>query len=234
MDETTIDAALAACERDIAAHRTPALRESGFWRAVAVAKRDRALASRYGARIAAIDRAAFLSRVRLRTDAAVGAVVLALASAVGVLLLGVAAPFDHPWRELVLLAGAGALDGTTHGHAHFIVGALVGIRFSDWFIAPPKPPGFKVDYDAYLRARPASRAWMHAAGAIVTKLVPFLIVPYAIAIGCETWAAVILVALGVIQLVTDVLFSLRSSDWMKFRREMAFARPPRRTPEPRT
>ena len=65
---------------------------------------------------------------------------------------------------------------------------------------------------------------MHAAGAIVTKLVPFLVIPYALAIACDTWAVVVLLALGVIQIVTDLLFSIRASDWKKFRREMAQAR----------
>jgi len=131
---------------------------------------------------------------------------------------------DHPVREIVLLAGAAALDGTTHGLAHFLVGGALGVRFSDWFVAPPKPPGFKVDYSSYLRTRPASRAWMHASGAIATKLTPFVIVPYAIAIGCDGWAVGVLVAIGVIQIATDLVFSVRSSDWKKFRREMAFAR----------
>lgn len=224
MDEATIQSALASCEPDIAAGRRPDLRASGFWRAVAAAKRDPALAARYGDRIAAVDRAAFARRVRIRMDAAVGAVLLGLVSAVGVLLLGAAAAFDHPWRELVLLAGAGALDGATHGLAHFIVGSLLGIGFSDWFIAPPKPPGFKVDYASYLSSTPARRAWMHAAGAIVTKVVPFLIAPYATVIRCDGWAIATLLVIGVLQLVTDVLFSVRASDWMKFRREMAFVR----------
>jgi len=65
---------------------------------------------------------------------------------------------------------------------------------------------------------------MHAAGAIATKLTPFLVIPYAIAIGTETWAVLLLLALGVIQIVTDVLFSVKASDWKKFRREMKFAR----------
>jgi hypothetical protein len=45
-----------------------------------------------------------------------------------------------------------------------------------------------------------------------------------VAIGTETWAALLLLTLGVLQIVTDVLFSVRASDWKKFRREMRLAR----------
>ena len=65
---------------------------------------------------------------------------------------------------------------------------------------------------------------MHAAGAIATKLTPFLVIPYAIAIGTETLAVLVLLALGVIQIVTDLLFSVKASDWKKFRREMRLTR----------
>ena len=65
---------------------------------------------------------------------------------------------------------------------------------------------------------------MHAAGAIATKVVPFLVIPYALAIGTETWVLVALLALGVVQIVFDLLYSVRSSDWKKFRREMRLAR----------
>ena len=85
-------------------------------------------------------------------------------------------------------------------------------------------PGFKIDYASYLRASPRHRAWMHAAGAIATKLTPFLIIPYALAIDTDTWAVLLLAALGVIQIVTDLLFSVKASDWKKFRREMRLAR----------
>jgi hypothetical protein len=65
---------------------------------------------------------------------------------------------------------------------------------------------------------------MHAAGAIATKLTPFLVIPYAIAIGTEAWAVLVILALGIVQILTDLLYSVRASDWKKFRREMRLAR----------
>ncbi len=228
MDDRAVAATLDAVEREIAAGRTPDLRALGFWRAVAAVKRRRELVDRFAERIARADRAAFLAAVRLRTDAVVGIVLLFLGLAIGVLVLGAAASTAHPVREILVLVAMGALDVTTHGLAHFLVGTAVGIRYTDWFVDLPKKPqpGLKIDYASYLRASPAGRAWMHASGAIVTKLVPFLVLAYAAAIGCDMWALVVLAAVGVLQIASDALLSVKASDWKKFRREMKLARRP--------
>jgi len=225
VDEQAIDTTLAACERELDAGGRPDLRALGFWRAVAAVKPRPERVRRYADRIARIDRAAFLRAVRFHTDAAIGAVLLWLGFAVGVLLVGVAGGLDHPWREIVLLAGAAALDATTHGLAHFVVGTAVGLRFTHWFVDLPKKPqpGLKVDYATYLRTSPRRRPWMHASGAIATKLTPFLVALYALAIHVDTWAIAVLLAVGVLQLLTDLLISVKASDWKKFRREMKLA-----------
>jgi hypothetical protein len=227
VDETAVANALASCEQELQAGRTPDLRALGFWRAVAAVKRHNELVDRYATRIATIDRAAFRRRVRLAFPVALGVILLDLGLFGGLLLLAIATLVDHPWREIVVLVAAGALDVTTHGLAHLAVGTLVGIDFTDWFVDLPKrpQPGFKIDYASYLRVSPRQRAWMHAAGAIATKVTPFLVVPYAVAIDTETWAVLALLALGVVQILTDVLYSVRASDWKKFRREMRLAQP---------
>lgn len=226
MNDAEIDRALGASERELNAGRVPDLRALGFWRAVAAVKRHPELVDRYATRIATIDRAVFRRRVRLAFPVALGVIALDLGLFGGLVLLGVATVVDHPWREVLVLLATGALDVTTHGLAHLAVGTLVGIDFTDWFADLPKrpQPGFKIDYASYLRASPRQRAWMHAAGAIATKLTPFLVVPYAVAIGTDTWAVLALLALGVVQILFDVLYSVRASDWKKFRREMRLAR----------
>jgi hypothetical protein len=225
VDESSVERTLAACEQQLRADGTPDLRALGFWRAVAAVKRHPELVDRYATRIATIDRAVFRRRVRLLFPVALGVIVLDLGLFGGLVLLGVATLVDHPWREVLVLLATGALDVTTHGLAHLAVGTLVGIDFTDWFADLPKrpQPGFKIDYASYLRASPRRRAWMHAAGAIATKLTPFLVIPYAVAIGTETWAVLALLALGVVQIVFDLLYSVRASDWKKFRREMEIA-----------
>ena len=225
MDEGAIEATLAAAERELSAGGTPDLRSLGFWRAVAAVKRHPELVDRYAKRIATIDRSVFRRRVRLAFPVALGVILLDLGLFGGLLLLGIATVVDHPLREIIVLVAAGAIDVTTHGLAHVAVGTLVGIDFTDWFVDLPKrpQPGFKIDYASYLRASPRQRAWMHAAGAIATKIVPFLVIPYALAIGTDLWAVLVLLALGVVQILIDLLYSVRASDWKKFRREMRLA-----------
>lgn len=226
MDGQAIEAALAAVERELAAGREPDLRALRFWRAVDAVKRDRALVPRYAERIARLDRDAFVRAVPLRLPAAAGIVLLVIGLAIGLAFVAIAPSFDHPWRELAFLVALGALDLTTHGLAHLVVGAAVGIRFTDSFVdLPSKPqPGLKVDYASYLRAPARARAWMHASGAIVTKIVPFPVLALAFAAGADAWALIVIAVIGLAQIATDVLFSVKTSDWKKFRREMALAR----------
>jgi hypothetical protein len=227
MDEREIDAALAAAESELAAGRTPDLAATGFWRAVTAVKKRRELVDRYGQRIASIDRATLRRRVRLVFPAPVGIVLVIGGLFIDLAILGAAAGQAHPWREIVLLVGTAGLDIATHGLAHLIVGTLVGIRFTDWFVDLPRrpQPGFKIDYASYLRAPARGRAWMHASGTIVTKVTPFLVLPYALAIGADGWAIALIVGVGLLQLATDIIFWERRSDWKKFRREMRLARP---------
>jgi hypothetical protein len=226
MDERDIESSIANCESELAAGRAPNVGTHGFWKAVAGVKRNPELVSRYADRVARIDRALFVDRVKLRFPAMLGVALLSVGSLVGLFILWLAAGQDHPLRELAVLVGMGALLVCTHNLAHFVVGTITGIRFTDWFVDLPKrpQPGLKIDYASYLRAPARSRAWMHASGALVTKLVPFAVIPYAAAIGVDAWAIVVLLALGIVQIVTDLAWSVKASDWKKYRREMKIAR----------
>lgn len=226
MDDHSVESTLAACEHTLAAGAPVDLGASGFWRAVAATKRRPDLVARFADRIARIDRAAFERAVPLRVPATLGAAVLVAGAAAGLGLLAVAPALDHPLRDLAVLAGAAALDGVTHGLAHLAIGAAVGIRFTHAFVQLPKKPqpGFKIDYATYLRTPARARAWMHASGAIATKLTPFAVLLYGLAIGVEGWVVGALLALGALQIATDLLFSVKTSDWKKFKREMKLAR----------
>jgi len=226
MDARGIEQVLDESERLLRSGAAIDLRTLGFWRAVAATKREPKYLARYADRIAAIDREAFRRRVPLRFPAAVGVTVMSLGTLFGLFVLWLAAAFQPPAREIALLVGFGALLVCTHGLAHVIVGALSGMRFTHWFADLPRrpQPGFKVDYATYLRASARSRAWMHASGAIVTKAIPFLVALYGLSVNVDAWAIWLLIAVGVVQIATDVLWSVRASDWKKFRREMRLAR----------
>jgi hypothetical protein len=204
------------------------LRTSGFWPLVARVKPDPALVDAYADRLGAIDRAAFNSRVRSRVPVWAGNLVLLIGIALGGALIGLAlsSSTDPFWAGVALIAAGLCWSVSFHCPSHWLVGRAFGIRFTDYFLGGPPPPrpGLKTDLATYLRASPRHRAWMHAAGAIATKVAPFLALAFWPLSDAHWWSAAALVAIGATQIGTDVAFSVRSSDWMKFRREMAIAR----------
>ena len=245
MTTDEIETALARAEEAVAHGRS--LRGTGFWRAVDEVKRDRALVERYADRIATIDRRAFEQGVKLRVQASAGILALIVTSVFGVWAVAMsyrAAPTDeylaylvqaprvdaYRWPAFVpiaFLVGFGALLIGTHSLTHWIVGRLVGIRFTHVFLGGPPPPrpGMKTDYATYLRASPTARAWMHASGAIVTKVLPFALLPASLALdGYWPWLTWLLLAVGVLQIATDVFLSTKVSDWKKVKRELRIAR----------
>lgn len=223
MNPTEIDAVLNAAEVKIASGDAPDLKGIGFWRVVTAVKRDPSLVDPFADRIAAIDRTAFTAWARLVIPLWFGTAIAVAATIFGVALIALS-PTLAPWSAYIFLAGTGALIGATHGLGHLIVGRFGGIRFSYWFVGRGRPqPGVKTDYATYLRASPRSRAWMHASGALVTKAIPFLLLPVALAVAAiPGWVSIALIVLGVVQILTDVIWSTKSSDWAKFRREMRY------------
>jgi hypothetical protein len=212
------------------------LRQLGFWRVVALIKRDDELIDRYAEQVGRIDAKAFRARFRFRVPVWVGNVLLLGEAAVGVVAVILAVrnananPGQPPEVELLsglaLLLAAGTWAIGLHSPAHWLVGRLVGIRFTDYFLGgpPPKRPGLKIDYSSYLRASPMARAVMHGSGAMATKLAPFLALIFFATADAAPWARFALLGLGAVLIVTDVLFSTRTSDWKKVRRELAVAR----------
>jgi hypothetical protein len=213
----------------------------GFWRVVALIKRDDELIDRYAEQVGRIDAKAFRARVRFRAPVWVGVVLQLLGIGVAVGLVGLAVwnAGARTGRALDvdvasgpgLLLAAFVLAAGIHTFAHYIVGRSVGIRFTDFFFAIPPPPlpGLKTDYGTYLRTGPMARVWMHASGAVATKLAPFVVLAFAPAAHAPGWAVAILLGIGVFQIATDVIFSTKASDWKKVRRELAVARSRRRS-----
>jgi hypothetical protein len=190
---------------------------------VAEVKKSPQLIDEFAERVSAIDRRIFLGSVMVSIPSRVGTLLMAIATGLGLLVVAWAYRVESPANGVALLVGTGILVVTTHGLAHLAVGAAYGMRFTHWFIASIRrpQPGVKLDYATYLRAQPMERAWMHASGAIASKLIPFLMLGPAVAMDAPPWTVALLIALGVIQILTDVLWSVKASDWKKFRRERA-------------
>ena len=223
MESSSIEGAFVKAETQVASGQ--GLAGTAFWTAVAAVKRDGELVDRYADRIAAIDQAAFAQWALLTIPKAVGTTLAFLGAAVGLVLVGASYSLDGFLAIVIFYLGFGALLTTTHALSHLLVGQIFGIQFTGWFVASlARPqPGVKIDYATYLRAPARSRAWMHASGALVTKIIPFALIGVAIAAGLPTWAVLGLVVIGTAMIITDVLWSTTSSDWMKYRREMKFA-----------
>ncbi|MGH3649314.1 MAG: hypothetical protein ACRDU9_01290 [Acidimicrobiia bacterium] len=227
MTPPAIEESLLAAEAAVDAGR--GLSGTGFWRAVASVKREPELIDRYADRIAAIDLAAFEQWALVKMPVSWGTALMALATAVGVGLVGWSYYTTGELISVVLFyLGLGVLLVTTHGLAHLLIGSALGMRFTHWFIGKitQPQPGVKVDYSTYLRARAVNRAWMHAGGAITTKLIPFALIGAAVAADLPRWAVWGLPVIGVAAIITDIVWSTRNSDWKKFRREMKFAQTP--------
>jgi hypothetical protein len=229
--------AFARIEREVEAGRTD-LAGMGFWGLVRRVKVEPRLAEHWADQVGRIDDAAFRRRVGFRLPVWVGNALLLVGSAVLVaavpLSVGVArGDPEAVWAGLLVVVAAGGLTGSLHDPAHWAVGRLAGIRFSAYYLDGPLriQPGLKIDYASYLRASPARRAWMHAAGALASKLAPFAVfaavyLPHRVA-GYDlfpAWSLWAILAFGVFQVITDLTFSIRKSDWKKVRRELGLAR----------
>jgi hypothetical protein len=225
VDADRIEEILRDAEAQLASGGSPDLAPLGFWKVVATLKTDPSFRDRYAERVARIDREAFTKWALLAVPVWVGATLLAIGTAAGLTAVGVSYYLDAPWNGLLLLLGTGILLTTLHGLAHLVVGWIQGMRFTHWFIGSlAKPqPGVKVDYASYLAVPARRRAWMHASGAIATKVVPFAMLAPAFVMGAPWWTTTILVVVGIGTVATDALWSVHSSDWKKFRREMRFA-----------
>lgn len=226
MERAEVERVLDSAERALASGVAVDLRRLGFWRAVETVKDRRDWVEAYGDRISAIDHEAFRRETWVGVPLGLGLAGLATGTVIALALVAGAFAVPLPARGVMILVGAGVLLATTHDLAHWAVGRALGIRFTELFIArPSRPqPGIKIDYATYLRTPPLARAWMHASGALVTKAVPFALIPVAVAAGVPRWFAAILALLGVAQVATDVLFSTKTSDWKRFRREMRHSR----------
>jgi len=230
--------ALARIERAVDEGNT-ALGRLGFWRLVDRIKVEPALSHHWAEAVGRIDRKVYEARTRLRLPVWLGNLVLALGTVISASLvpaaLAIARRSTGPEplvSGLLVVAAAVGLSTNVHGLAHYLVGRMAGIAFHSYFIGGPlKTPSLKIDYETYLKATPGSRATMHAAGALASKAAPFAVfvgayVPHAAA-GYDllpAWSLWGVLGFGVLQIVTDIVWSRKASDWKKVGRELRIAR----------
>jgi hypothetical protein len=217
--------AFARIERAVDAGRTD-LGSLGFWRLVDSIKADPTLSDHWADAAGRIDRKAFEAGVRVRVPVWLGNAALLTGTLAGAVAVALAlGTTSSTVAGLALVFAGGAWSVTLHDLGHWLAGRLAGIRFHAYFLRGfPPLPGLKTDYATYLRTTPAARAWMHASGAIATKLAPFVALAFWPATEAPAWSAFALLGMGILEIVTDVVFSVRSSDWKRVRRELRIAR----------
>jgi hypothetical protein len=225
-DDETYQAAFARIEEAVDGGRTD-LGALGFWRLMRAIKPEASLSEHWADVAGRIDAKAFDRSVRWRFPIWLGNVVLVLGTGLGALAVVVAMRATNEVVAGVALVLAGGIwSVSVHGLAHWAVGRSMGIRFRSYFFRPhefPPRPGIKTDYATYLRAEPSGRASMHAAGAVATKLAPFVALAFSPATDAPWWAAAALLVIGLGEVVSDVLFSTKKGDWSRVRRERAVA-----------
>jgi hypothetical protein len=226
MDRAQIDGILIAAEAALASGAKVDLGPLGFWKAVTAVKKQPEMVELFADRVGEIDREAFERWALLKIPTWLGTGLAIVATAGGSALIAWSGGQDEVAQGLGLLVGTGVILTATHSLAHLLVARVLGMRVICWFVGTVRTPtpGIKIDYATYLRTRAAPRAWMHASGAILSKVVPVVGLGVGWAMAAPTWALIVLGVIAVGQIVTDVLWSTKSSDWKKFKREMAFAR----------
>lgn len=213
-----IEAAVDAGETDLA--------RLGFWRLLRQVKIDPMLSEHWAEDAGRIDRKAFEARVRLRFPVWFGNLALLAGTLAGAASMVVALRTNYKTTAgIELIVAAVAWSVSLHCLAHWVVGRLARIRFIYYFFGGPLPPrpGLKIDYASYLRASPGGRAAMHASGALATKAAPFVALAFWPASDAPAWAAWALLAVGLFQIATDILFSTKTGDWKKVKRERNIA-----------
>jgi hypothetical protein len=199
----------------------------GFWRLLRRVKAEPMLAEHWAGQAGRIDRKAFEARVRFRFPVLFGNLVLLIGVVFGAAAIVFGMRCDNPTvAGSAFVVAGGAWSLCVHDLAHWAVGRMAGISFLAYFVGGPFPPrpGLKIDYASYLRASAAARAWMHASGALATKIVPFVALGFCLAANGPAWAAWVLAAMGALQIASDILFSRTRSDWKRVARERALAR----------
>jgi hypothetical protein len=199
----------------------------GFWKLVRQIKADAMLSAHWADQVGRIDRKLFEARVRPRFPVWFGNGVLTFGLLVGGGAIAYAVICDNPTViGALLLASALILSASVHDLAHWAWGRIVGIGFLCYFLDGPTriQPGLKTDYASYLRTGPTARATMHAAGAIASKIAPLIPLAFAPLANAPWWAIAGLLGFTALQIVTDLTFSVRRSDWARVRRELLVAR----------
>ncbi len=112
---------------------------------------------------------------------------------------------------------------TLHPLSHFLIGRLVGIRFTHYYLNGPAriEPTLRIDNFSYLKISGKKRALMHVSGVVGTVAAPLFVCAIAIYKGAND-AAMNLFIIFLLLIVFELLTSTKIGDLMKAKREYGF------------
>ena len=169
---------------------------------------------------------------RFRIPLVLGNGIDVLGIVVGIYLL--VAGFDIntvPLRFLVYLLSWMCLVFFPHCLAHFAVGRLVGVRFTHYLLGKSSITELrlpvisalssaiplltlKIDHGALKSVGPGARAVMFASGAVVSMILPFLVVVVSIGRLPVIWSVGLLL-ISVVNICFDLYYSPRAGDFSR-------------------
>lgn len=125
--------------------------------------------------------------------------------------------------DWMLYISALALMTTQHPLAHYLTGALSGIRFTHYYLNGPAKvePTLRIDHISYLKASGKQRAFMHLSGVLGTVAAPLIAALIAVNKGANA-AAFNLVIMFLLLVIFELLTSTKIGDLMKAKREYGY------------
>lgn len=115
------------------------------------------------------------------------------------------------------------LMATLHPLSHYLIGRLVGIRFTHYYLNGPAriEPTLRIDNFSYLKISGKKRAMMHVSGVIGTVMAPLFVCGIAIYTGAND-VGMNLFIFFLLLIVFELLTSMKIGDLMKAKREYRF------------
>ncbi|MCS4541738.1 MAG: hypothetical protein HY929_05385 [Euryarchaeota archaeon] len=208
------------------------LKELGFWKVVSEVKKDLNLIEKFADQIGRIDQIASRTKMPVAVNLWIGHFLEILGTIFGLWLIALSINYPNEFipnnfiRGTALFIAAFILGTTLHPLSHYIMGRLVGIHFTFYFLNGPLKiqPTLKTDYASYLRVSPSSRIAMHASGTIVTKIMPLIVVIIAMSVSAPMWSIILIGILFLVQIITDIVFGQKLGDWSRVLRERHYVK----------
>ncbi len=188
-----------------------------FWAIVNQVKKDRINDDALLEQIENISRQRFREKVSFTLSIPAGNLLEGVTTIAAIVL---AYQISSDW---MLYLSALILMTTLHPLSHYIIGSLLGIRFTHYYLNGPAriEPTLKIDYFSYLKASGKRRALMHVSGVVGTVAAPLIVALIALNNGANAIATNLFIFFWIL-ILFELLTSTKIGDLMRARREYGY------------